>query len=424
MRFWITVSFVIVVIIAALAAFVAIKKDTVKVGLLYSKTGTMAISEQPIAETLKLKIEQINQQGGLLGKYIEIVEFDGASDEQTFAKGAKYLTSQGINTLFGCWTSASRKAVKPIIEANDALLFYPVQYEGVEQSDNIIYLGATPNQQLNPIVSYIKRHLGKRIFIVGSNYIYPRISGTYLSEMAKLVGLEIVAQHYLPLGATDFQHSVEQIKALKPDIILNTLNGESNLHFFKSLLAANLTAKHLPVFSTSMDEHLIKSITNTLGQNALNNHFLTGSYFHTIDNDQNQSFIKTFQSRFGSDYLVTNAAFNTAIAVELWQRAVKNSHSFDPMTLVKKIGGDSLNSPSGIIYVDSQTHHLHKTIRIAQINPTGLNIVWQSDVLVQPLPFPIFKSIDFWRSEEQTLFQDWHQRWQSNQSQTLGASYE
>lgn len=424
MRIWLAVLFVVVFIIGSLYGFVNLNKETVKIGLLYSKTGTMAVSEQAIAETLKLQVNLANAKGGVLNQQIEIIEYDGASNDLDFAKGARHLTSLGIKTIFGCWTSASRKAVKPIIEENDALLFYPVQYEGVEQSKNIVYLGSPPNQQINPIISYIRDNYGKKIYVVGSNYIYPRLTGIYLSEMAQLVGLNILEQAYLPLGENDFQQVIEQILKLKPDAIINTLNGESNLSFFKAMQQAGLNAKTTPVFSTSIDERTVDSINKQLTSNPLEGHFIAGSYFHSIQTDDNKQLIATYQQNYHSDFLLTDASYNTHLAFQFWLRAVDNSETTQPDELLKALQGDSLRSASGIIYLDPKNNHLHKAMRIARIENNLPQVIWSSNVLSSPLPFPVFKDRSFWQAHQTELFESWGQRWEASEKFIIRGAYE
>jgi len=192
MKFLSVVIFVILFIIGVLYSLTTQQSNTIKIGLLYSKTGTMSNEEKILEQVLTYQVDKINQEGGLLNSKVEIIKYDGKSDEKEFYKGAQYLIEKGVKTIFGSWTSASRKAIKPLIEKEDALLFYPVQYEGIEESNNIIYLGSVPNQQIKPTIAYIKNNFGKKIYIVGSDYIYPRMNHIYLEELSKLVGMEIL----------------------------------------------------------------------------------------------------------------------------------------------------------------------------------------------------------------------------------------
>ena len=204
--------------------------DTVKVGLLHSLSGTMAISETSVRDAEKLAIQEINDQGGVLGKKIEIVEEDGASDPQIFSeKAKKLLMNDKVATIFGCWTSASRKAVKPVVEGSNGLLWYPTQYEGMEQSKNIMYMGAAPNQQIVPAIEYLLKNGRKKMFLVGSDYVFPQTANRIIKAQLAAEGGEVVGEEYTPMGYTDYATIISKIKAANPDVIVNTLTGDSNV---------------------------------------------------------------------------------------------------------------------------------------------------------------------------------------------------
>ena len=227
--------------------------DTVKVGLLHSLSGTMAISETSVRDAEKLAIQEINDQGGVLGKKIEIVEEDGASDPQIFSeKAKKLLMNDKVATIFGCWTSASRKAVKPVVEGSNGLLWYPTQYEGMEQSKNIMYMGAAPNQQIVPAIEYLLKNGRKKMFLVGSDYVFPQTANRIIKAQLAAEGGEVVGEEYTPMGYTDYATIISKIKAANPDVIVNTLNGDSNVAFFKQLKDAGVTAEACPVMSFSI----------------------------------------------------------------------------------------------------------------------------------------------------------------------------
>lgn len=235
--------------------------DTVKVGLLHSLSGTMAISETSVRDAEKLAIQEINDQGGVLGKKIEIVEEDGASDPQIFSeKAKKLLMNDKVATIFGCWTSASRKAVKPVVESSNGLLWYPTQYEGMEQSKNIMYMGAAPNQQIVPAIEYLLKNGKKKMFLVGSDYVFPQTANRIIKAQLAAQGGEVIGEEYTPMGYTDYATIISKIKAAKPDVIVNTLNGDSNVAFFKQLKDAGVTAEACPVMSFSIAEEEIKGI--------------------------------------------------------------------------------------------------------------------------------------------------------------------
>lgn len=421
MKYFFIVSFVISFLIFAILSLFSMNQNTIKIGLLYSQTGTMATEELAIAQALKYQVAKLNEEGGVLGKKVEIIEQDGASNDLAFAKGAQRLIDQGITTIFGCWTSASRKAVKPIIENHGAILFYPVQYEGLESSQNIVYMGSTPNQQINPMLDYIRQYYGNRVLVIGSNYIFPRISGIYLSQIANFLDINLLGEVYQPLGEQTFSDVVEMVQKLKPDAIINTLNGDSNLHFFDALHRANLSADQIPVFSTSIDERSIAKMLEQLSFDALDGHFLAGSYYHSLQNEKNSRLIEAYQQRYGKGFLLTDSGFNTHIAFEFWKRAVQQAGSTDSQKILNALRGDSLHSESGIVYLDRRNSHLHKTMRLARLQEGSLKVVWESLVLASPTPYPHFKSQSFWSNKETQLFEQWQKRWQSSESyQAIG----
>jgi len=409
MKFISIVTFVLLFIISSLMIFVSIQKDTIKVGLLYSKSGTMATEEHNIREIVHFAIEQINQQGGILSQRVEIIEYDGKSNPKNFEKGAQFLIDQEVKTIFGCWTSASRKAIKPLIEKNNALLFYPVQYEGFEKSPNIIYLGLSANQQINPTITFIKKNHGKRIFFVGSDYIYPRMTFLYLSELAKLIGIDIVNSYFVPLGNQEFDDIIQSIEKLQPDAIINTLNGDSNHAFFTSLQQKGIRAKEIPVFSTSIDETRFPSMDS----DALQGHYITSSYFNTLQNSDNHTFKEKLQKRFGSQFTLTESGYNSYLGVQLWAKALRRAGSSEEINKIKTLlKGDSMKSITGIVYLDRDNNHLHKNISIGKINKESIDIVWSSNNLIKPTPFPSFKKEEFWIDYQKSLYQNWNRTWQ------------
>ena len=412
MRLYSIILFVIVFISSTLFIFINKKEDTIKVGLLYSKTGSMSVEEKVIAQILYYKVQKINESGGLLNKKVQIVEYDGKSNAADFAKGAEFLINKGVKTIFGCWTSASRKAVKPIVEKNNAVLFYPVQYEGVEKSDNIVYLGATLNQQINPTLSYILKSHGKRVYIVGSDYIYPRMNGIYLDEMSKLIELDIVGKSYSPLGSLDFKELVNNIKKSKPDVIINTLNGNSNKAFFKELQNQNITATNIPVFSMSIDESTLNNISKTIDNKILDGHYITSSYFNSIKSLENNKLKESLKKIYGNDFVLTNSGYNTSVAVDIWKKSVLLTKSIDPINFLDFIKLSSINTISGIFYIDTN-NNTYKNMRIGKIIDNNIEIIWSSDVLVRPRPFPQFMPENFWLDSEKKLYKNWNNNWQA-----------
>ena len=272
--------------------------DTVKVGLLHSLSGTMSISETSVRDSELLAISEINANGGVLGKQIIPVQADGASDPQIFATEArKLLQDEKVVTVFGCWTSQSRKAVKPIFEELYGLLWYPVQYEGMEASPNIMYMGASPNQQIVPAVDYCATNIGKRMFLVGSDYVFPRTANRIIkAQLAQLDG-ECAGEEYIPMGGSDFSAIIAKIQKAKPDVILNTLNGDSNVAFFAALGKAGITSSVIPVMSFSIAEEEVAK----MNLDNLAGHLVSWNYYETTQTPRNEKFVTDYKEKYGED---------------------------------------------------------------------------------------------------------------------------
>ncbi len=361
--------------------------DAIKVGILHSLSGTMAISETTVVEAEKLAIEEINAAGGVLGKQIEIVEEDGQSDWPTFAeKATKLIDQDKVATVFGCWTSASRKAVLPVFESKNHLLWYPVQYEGQECSKNIFYTGAAPNQQIEPAVDWLLENKGKEFFLVGSDYVFPRTANTIIKEQLSAKGAKTVGEDYLPLGNTEVTPIITKIKAALPNggVIFNTLNGDSNVAFFKQMQGAGLTPDKYPVMSVSIAEEEVRQI----GVEYLKDHYASWNYFQTVDTPANQKFVEAFKAKYGQDRVLNDPMEAAYIMVYLWKQAVEKAGTADDLEKVKMAAvGQEFDAPEGKVKM-YPNHHISKTVRIGQVREDGLfDIVWSSDGPVEPIPW-------------------------------------
>jgi urea transport system substrate-binding protein len=397
MRLWIVVSFIALFLLFSLYLLIGKKDDTIKIGLLYSKSGTMATEERVIAQMVHFAVDEINKNGGIENKKIQIIEFDGASDPQTFAKGAEHLASLGVKSVFGCWTSASRVAVKPVVEKNDMILLYPVQFEGFEESKNIIYLGSSVNQQINPTLSYIKKHYGESVYIVGSDYIYPQTAAIYIKEQAKKIPMNIAGSSFEPLGSGDFSKAIEDIKKLKPKAIINLINGESNIAFFEQLYQANLFSKEFPVFSQSMDESTIKHLSSSIGVEKIAGHYLTNSYLMSIDTEQNREFLTKLKKSMGEDFLLTDAGIFAYIGVKLWENGYKHAKLYQ-IPIKKVISTQSISSAVGPVYIDEETNYTYKNIHIGKISQeSNTHTVWSSQKMIKPFPYPTIHTKEEWQ---------------------------
>ncbi|QFQ95241.1 urea ABC transporter substrate-binding protein [Streptomyces phaeolivaceus] len=359
--------------------------DTVKVGLLNSLSGTMAISEVTVHNALLLAVKEINAAGGVLGKKLKPISQDGASDWPTFAEKAEALiTDDKVVATFGCWTSASRKAVKPVFERYKSLLFYPVQYEGLEQSPYIFYIGATTNQQIVPALDYLKKQGLTRLYLVGSDYVFPRTANKIIKAYAEAQGMKVVGEDYAPLGSTEFGTIVNKVKDAGADAVFNTLNGDSNVAFFKEYKSAGLTAKSLPVLSVSIAEEEVKSI----GTQYLEGQLTAWNYYETTPGAANTEFVAAYQAAYGKDKPTSDPMEAAYISVYLWKEMVEKAGSFDVAKVKKAADGIELDAPEGKVTVDGATQHVYKTARIGKIGSDGLiEEVWNSGKPIAPDPY-------------------------------------
>ena len=359
--------------------------DTIKVGLLHSLSGTMAISEVTVRDAELLAIEQINARGGVLGKQIEPIEEDGASDWPTFAEKAQKLISvDKVATVFGGWTSASRKAMLPVFERNKALLWYPVQYEGLEQSPYIFYTGATTNQQIVPGLDYLKEQGKKTIFLVGSDYVFPRTANKEIKAYAEANDMEIVGEEYIPLGNQEVATMVNKVVAAQPDAIFNTLNGDTNTAFFKEWKTKGITPESMPIVSVSVAEEEVRAI----GPEFLAGHLVAWNYYQTTDTPENTAFVAAFKDKYGDDKVTSDPMEAGYVAVNLWAAAVEKAGTTEVEAVKEAAAGIEFAAPEGLVTVDGETQHIHKTARIGLIGADGLiTQVSGSDGPIKPDPY-------------------------------------
>lgn len=390
----------------AVAPAVAPSGEPIKVGVLHSRTGTMAISEKAVIDATLLAIEELNEQGGLLGRPVEAVIEDGESDGPTFAaKAEKLITEDKVCTVFGCWTSASRKQVLPVFEKHDHLLFYPVQYEGLEQSPNIIYTGAAPNQQIIPAVKWAVSALKKKkLFLIGSDYVFPRCANAIIRDVTTGLNAEVVGEEYLLLGSSDVAGIVQKIVDAKPDVILNTINGDSNVAFFRSLRMAGIKSESTPTISFSISEPELGSLTTK----DIVGDYAAWNYFQSVDRPQNHGFIKRFQARYGNRQVVSDPMEAAYFGVHLWARAVKEAGSDQVPAIRQAAKHQEVDAPEGMVRIDPATQHTSKTFRVGRITPAGrFEIVYSSESPIAPIPYPNSRSQGDWDS----FLLDLHLRW-------------
>jgi urea transport system substrate-binding protein len=360
-------------------------QGTIKVGILHSLSGTMAMSEVPVKDAELMAIDEINRSGGVLGRKIEPVVEDGASDWPTFAEKAKQLLLQDhVAAIFGGWTSASRKAMLPVVQQYGGLLFYPVQYEGLEASPNIVYTGAAPNQQIVPAVQWLLRQGKKKFYLLGSDYVFPRMANKIIKAELSAEGGTVVGEEYTPLGHTDYSTVINNIKQANPDVIFNTLNGDSNVAFFKQLKNAGITPNEIPVMSVSVAEQEIKGI----GPEFVRGDYVAWNYFETTDTPENRTFVKDYQAKYGAGRVTDDPIEAAYDAVYLWAKAVKMAGSTDVAKVKAVLPKVSLDAPEGTVKIDPDNQHMYKIARIGEIAPDGqIKEVWNSGSPIIPDPF-------------------------------------
>ena len=365
----------------------AVTDTTVTVGQLHSATGTMAISETGSIQAERLAIEQINEAGGILGRKIEIIQEDGASDWPTFAeKARKLLVNDKVAAVFGCWTSASRKAVLPVFEKENGMLYYPTFYEGLEQSKNVIYTGQEATQQIIAGLDWLAKNKGaKKFYLIGSDYIWPRTSNKIARKhIENVLKGEVVGEDYFPLGHTQFGSLINKIKLKKPDAVYSIIVGGSNVSWWKQLKAAGVTADKQTILTISVTEDEILGIG---GENIVG-HYAAMKYFQSLENENNQKFVAAFKAKYGKDAVIGDVTQAAYLGPWLWKAAVEKAGSFDVDKIAAASPGIELTTaPEGYVKVH-ENHHLWSKLRIGEAQADGqYKVIYESD-LIEPNPFP------------------------------------
>ena len=375
--------------------------DTIKVGIMHSLSGTMAISEAPLKEAALMAIEEINAKGGVLGKKLEPVVVDPASNWPLFAEKARQLLTQDkAAVVFGCWTSVSRKSVLPVFEELNGLLFYPVQYEGEEMSPNVFYTGAAPNQQAIPAVEYMMSEDGgaaKRFFLLGTDYVYPRTTNKILRAFLHSKGVKDsdIAEVYTPFGYSDYQTIVSDIKKFSAGgktAVISTINGDSNVPFYKELANQGIKATDVPVVAFSVGEEELRGIDTK----PLVGHLAAWNYFESVSNPVNTKFVADYRAWAkahklpNADTVVTNDPMEaTYVGIHMWAQAAEKAGTTDVDKVRAAMAGQTFAAPSGFtLTMDATNHHLHKPVMIGEIEDNGqFNVVWQTEQPVRAQPW-------------------------------------
>ena len=380
----------------------AVAGDTVKVGILHSLTGTMAISEKSLMEVEKMAIDEINEKGGVLGKKIVPIVEDPASDFNGLfpEKAKKLLLQDKVAVVFGCWTSSSRKAVLPVFEKEKGLLFYPVQYEGNECSDNVVYSGAAPNQQILPAVEWLMTEKGgnkKKFYLLGTDYVFPRTANLVIVKYLESKGLKVLAEKYTPFGFSDYAAIVQDIKAKDPDVIFSTINGDSNINFYNELASQGITADKVPVVAVSVGEDELQG----LKPEKVKGHLAAWNYYQSVNTPINKAFVERFQKKYGKDRVTDDPIAAAYAQVYLWKIACEKAKSFAVADLQKafRTGEIKFDAPEGPIEINKENNHVKKAFRMGKILETKqFEIVYETPP-IDPEPYP------------QIAFPGWHCDW-------------
>jgi urea transport system substrate-binding protein len=375
--------------------------DTIKVGILHSLSGTMAISETSLKDVALMAIDEINAKGGVLGKKIEPVVVDPASNWPLFAEKARQLIAKDhVVAIFGCWTSVSRKSVLPVVKELNGLLYYPVQYEGEELEKNVFYTGAAPNQQAIPAVEYLMSKDGggaKRFVLLGTDYVYPRTTNKILRAYLHSKGVkdDDIKEMYTPFGHADYQTIVADIKKFSAGgktAVISTINGDSNVPFYKELGNAGLKATDVPVVAFSVGEEELRGVDTK----PLVGHLAAWNYFESVKNPTNADFVKKWKAYAAAKHLpnaataVTNDPMEaTYVGIHMWAQAVEKAKSTDTDKVIAAMGGQTYKAPSGYTLVmDPTNHHLHKPVMIGEIKGDGqFSVVWKSKDAIRAQPW-------------------------------------
>jgi len=399
------------VLAVAVAAYVWLRPSSspIRVGILHSRTGPMAISENSMVDGELLAIEQINAAGGLLGRKLVAVIADGASNPPTFAREAERLiTQEKVDILFGCWTSACRKTVKPVIEKHNHLLVYPMAYEGLEQSPNIIYTGAAPNQQIIPALKWSFDNLGTKFFLVGSDYVWPHSINAIISDVLPALGATIVGEDYVFFGSSDVTHAIEAIKATKPDVILSSVVGESNIAFYKALQEAGLTPDKMPVVSFSIGEEEVRALPKA----SLVGQYSAWNYFQSMRTPENDAFVAAFRARYGANRVTSDVIETSYFSVLLWSKAVIEAGSTQLTKVRPAMLGQSFSAPEGVVSIDAATQHTWRSFAMGKIRADGqIDVVWTSAKPIRPLPYPLTRGRRAWDTFLNDLYTRWGNAW-------------
>lgn len=384
----------------------------IKVGVLHSRTGPLEVSEGPVMRTTLAAIRQLNAEGGVLGRPVEAVLGDGASDERVFAQEAdRLLDQEQVQAVFGCWTSASRKATLEVVERHDGLLLYPVFFEGLERSDNAVYVAALPNQQVLPGLRWMRLNHGRRAFFVGSDYVYPRATNAVVRAPFEAWQGELVAEPvYVPIGRPEghVEAIAAQIADLKPDFILNTINGEDNRAMVQALRDAGVTAEEVPTLYVGISTTEI----DAFGVEMFVGDRVVSTWFPGPDLPNNHLFELELRAALEQDVAIGEPMVQAWNAIQLWAEAVELAGSAEPEAVRQAMRGLVVDAPGGMLYVDANNLHGWFTPRLGSVRPDGsIKVEWDAGTPVRPAPFPQERTPEEWEGYLNELWAGWGESW-------------
>jgi urea transport system substrate-binding protein len=377
-------------------------KLSIRIGVLHSLSGPAAINEKPLVDAIHLAIEEANAEGGINGRKIEALVVDCGPDPEYCARQAERLiTQEYVEALFGCWTSACRQAVRQVVEKHRHLLFYALRYEGMEQSPNIVYGGAVPNQLVMPAVHWALENLGKagdsrqgakRVYLAGSDYAFSRVLNLLIKDLLAAHGAEVVGEFYAPLKNTLMDELAADIALQQPDVVLNSISGIDNGEFFDALRAQGITADKVPVLSFGVTEVLVAVDTARMA-----GHYAARNYFQTVPSAENRDFVEKFHARFGSHAGLDSPSEASYVNMRMWVEAAREAGSGNLAGVQRTILRQSLPAPEGIVALDPITRHSWKVARVGKARADGqFDIVWESGRPLEPSPFPSYRSREEW----------------------------
>jgi len=405
--------------VVALAAAITVMRvglvrssgEPIRVGVLHSLSGPMASSEVPVVNAIRMAADEINARGGLLGRRVELLVRDGKSDPETFAAEAERLiTEDRVSVIFGCWTSASRRTVRPVIERLKGLMIYPVQYEGVESSAHLVYAGAAPNQQIVPAVQWLFGRGVRRVALVGSDYVFPHVANAIIRDLVRSLGGEVVAERYIPLAGGGEDDAARAVAAAKPDVILNTVNGDANRPVMRALRASGIEPGRTPVMSFSIAEPQIAAWS----PDAFVGDYVAATYFESIPSHESRAFSRALRAHHGDSARASDAVESAYTAFMLWVQGVEDAGPADPKAVRSAMSGKFTVGPAGVAIVDPSTGHLWRTARIGEVMPDGsIRVAWESGAPIRPMPYPLWRSRRDWDRFLGEMRSAWGGSWSS-----------